>query len=134
MELTQGVFGKSGDDLGRLDLRCLSCDLERSGYFFAVAIFFTGFFAVVVFVTLAFAVAFLAFTVFAAVDFVDFVGFTERDFASFARAAFRREAVFFLIKPFFAALSYSDWTRLAFSAVGFDLNSRKADLMFFLIC
>lgn len=68
--------------------------------FFAVVFLAAGFLAVAALVVLAvFTVAF--FTVFAA-------GLAPADLAIFAKLALRREAVFFLMRPFFAALSYSD--------------------------
>ena len=36
--------------------------------------------------------------------------FTPRDLARATRADLRREAVFFFMRSFFTALSYSDWT------------------------
>ncbi len=50
-----------------------------------------------------------------------------------ARPAFLRETVFFLIRPFLAALSYSLWIFLMFSEEGSELKAVRADLMFFLI-
>ena len=54
-------------------------------------------------------------------------------FAILARLALRRLAVFFLIRPFLAALSYSDCAFEAFAAVGFSLNALRAALIAFLI-
>ena len=44
---------------------------------------------------------------------------TPASLASLDAAALRREAVFFLMRPFLAALSYSDWREDKFSAEGF---------------
>lgn len=54
--------------------------------------------------------------------------------ANLARAALRREAVFFFKRPFFTALSYSDWIFAIVSAVGEALKALRAVLMSFLIC
>ena len=61
------------------------------------------------------------------------VGLTPADLASLAMVALRREAVFFLRRPFLTALSYSDWTLEALVAVGDFLKSLRASLMDFLI-
>ncbi len=53
--------------------------------------------------------------------------------AYFARAALRREAVFFFIRSFLTALSYSDWALERFSGVGLALKAFRAALMVFLI-
>lgn len=53
--------------------------------------------------------------------------------AYFARAALRREAVFFFIRSFLTALSYSDWALERFSGVGLALKTFRAALMVFLI-
>lgn len=50
-----------------------------------------------------------------------------------ARRDLRREAVFFLSKPFLTALSYSLWIFFMFSAEGEALKALRADLMFCLI-
>lgn len=50
-----------------------------------------------------------------------------------ARRALRREAVFFLRRPFLTALSYSLWIFFMFSAVGAALKFLRAVLMAFLI-
>ena len=70
-----------------------------------------------------------------AVVFVDFLAprVTPLALASLDAAALRREAVFFLIKPFLAALSYSDWSLERFSAEGSVLRAFNAVLMDFLI-
>lgn len=52
--------------------------------------------------------------------------------SSFARRAtrdLRREAVFFFIRPFLTALSYSLWIFFMFSAVGAALKVLRASLM-----
>ena len=46
-----------------------------------------------------------------------------------ARRDLRREAVFFFIKPFLTALSYSLWIFFMFSAVGAALKVFRASLM-----
>lgn len=74
-------------------------------------------------------VAFVVFGIFAAVV----LGELLTDLASLATAALRREAVFFLRRPFLTALSYSDWTLLAFAASGDFLKSLRASLILFLI-
>ena len=53
--------------------------------------------------------------------------------ASLATRDLRREAVFFLSKPFLTALSYSLWIFFMFSAVGLALKFLRAALMAFLI-
>ena len=70
--------------------------------FFAVDFFAVGFFIVV------FAAGFLVGLAFASAFVATFSGLRPAAFAIFAMLALRREAVFFLIRPFFAALSYSD--------------------------
>ena len=50
-----------------------------------------------------------------------------------ARRDLRREAVFFFIKPFLTALSYSLWIFFMFSAVGLALKFLRAVLIAFLI-
>ena len=46
------------------------------------------------------------------------MGLTPEDLASLAREALRREAVFFLRRPFLTALSSSDWALLREEAEG----------------
>lgn len=58
-------------------------------------------------------------------------GLTPADLAILARADFLREAVFFFIKSFLTALSYSDWALERFSAVGLVRKSFNAALIFF---
>ncbi len=53
--------------------------------------------------------------------------------ANLARAALRREAVFFFIRSFLTALSNSDWALERFSRVGLALKALSAVLMAFLI-
>ena len=69
-----------------------------------------------------------------AVDFLVVGSLTPAVLAILAREALRREAVFFLSRPFLTALSSSDWALLRVEAVGLALNSLVADLMDFLIC
>lgn len=77
---------------------------------------------------------FLATGFFVTVDFfARAVGLTLAALAILATLALRREAVFFLRRPFLTALSYSDWTLLAFAAVGDFLKLLRAVLIFFLI-
>ena len=70
-----------------------------------------------------------------AVVFVDFLAprVTPLALASLDAAALRREAVFFLIKPFLAALSYSVWSLERLSADGLLRKSLRAVLIDFLI-
>lgn len=42
--------------------------------------------------------------------------------------------MFFFIRPFLTALSYSDWILAMFSATGLSLKALRAALMSFLIC
>ena len=77
-------------------------------------------------------VAALAAAGFLAVDFLA-PRVTPAALASFAAAALRREAVFFLIRSFLAALSYSDWSLDRFSAEGLARNAFNAVLIDFLI-
>ena len=76
----------------------------------AVLAFVVVFFAAVAFfaVLAFFAAGFVADLAVVFADFAEAVGLMPAAFAIFARAALRREAVFFLIRPFLAALSYSD--------------------------
>lgn len=67
-------------------------------------------------------------------DFEDFSSFIPASLASLARAILRREAVFFLIRPFLAALSYSDCALVKLTKVGSALKAFKAVLMSFLSC
>ena len=53
--------------------------------------------------------------------------------AILAKRDLRREAVFFLSKPFLTALSYSLWIFFMFSAVGLALKFLRAVLIAFLI-
>lgn len=53
--------------------------------------------------------------------------------ANLASAALRREAVFFFMRSFLTALSYSDWARERFLADGSALKTLRAALMDFLI-
>ncbi len=53
--------------------------------------------------------------------------------ANLAREALRREAVFFLSKPFLTALSYSDWALAMFAGVGLALKALRAVLISLLI-
>ena len=88
------------------------------------------FLAVVFLATVFFAVAFLAVAFLAVVS-----ALTPLEvLAIFTKLALRREAVFFLMRPFLAALSYSDWALERFSAVGLALKALRAFLMNFLIC
>lgn len=97
-------------------------------YYFVAGFFVAGAFLAAGF----FAAGFVAFALGA--DFLTVVvGLILVAFAIFATAALRREAVFFLSRPFLTALSYSDWTLLAFSALGDFLKSLSASLIFFLI-
>ncbi len=59
--------------------------------------------------------------------------FAERALEIFVKLDFRREAVFFLRRPFLTALSYSDWIFAMFSAEGFALKALRASLISFLI-
>lgn len=96
--------------------------------FLVVVAFLAGVFAVDVFAAGAFAAGALAVVVFGAAPIL-----TPEALASLATAALRREAVFFLRRPFLTALSYSDWTAAAPAAVGAFLKSLRAVLMDFLI-
>lgn len=81
------------------------------------------------------ATAFFTGAVFGAVTFFAVAVILTLDFlASLAMAALRRLAVFFFRRPFFTALSYSDWILEAPRAVGFFLKSLIAVRMVFLIC
>lgn len=60
-------------------------------------------------------------------------GLTPASLACLAMAALRRDAVFFLIKPFLTALSSSLWALAAVSAVGLAANALLAVLISFLI-
>lgn len=56
-------------------------------------------------------------------------GLAPAALAILTAAALRREAVFFFIRSFLTALSYSDWSLARFSAVGLALNALRADLI-----
>lgn len=77
---------------------------------------------------------FAAFFTSDSVFFTPFSNFRSLALAIFTKAALRREAVFFFKRPFFTALSYSDWALARFVMVGFALKVLKAVLMVFLIC
>lgn len=113
--------------------------MVASSIFFSTSLtVFSTFFSAVLTAFLALvAVVFVAFSILASAfstDFVALVSFTSAFLANLATAALRREAVFFLIRPFLAALSYSDWILDRVAVVGLALNALRADLMDFLIC
>lgn len=60
-------------------------------------------------------------------------GLTPAALAILASADLRREAVFFDIKSFLTALSYSDWAALRASEEGLALKALKAVLIAFLM-
>ena len=77
--------------------------------------------------------AFLAGAAFLAAGLADFSTLTPAALASLAKLALRREAVFFSIGPFLAAISYSLWALERLAEVGLDLKVLTASLIAFLI-